>query len=175
MSRFQDHFKAEILAETFSKIFFSGSAGRGIAIAFVLTYGFLKLTLLLAIGILGIAVGTVRTALRKYHGSGYAVRRRAFREMEKRALRFGDAFVSSRRNGWHSVSISGTGARDGPFELRFENHVRSGAVRIFHASPGTVPVEFEFAEILRFSGGVADFPSVAGFPDFYRIVRTHFL
>lgn len=175
MSRFRDHFRAEIFAETFSKIFFSGPAGRAVALFFALFYGAFKFIALVTVGAFSLAFWFFRTVFGAYRESGYAVRKRAFGELKKDSSRFGDGFERYERDGWLSVSISGTGLRHGPFSLRFDLHPSSGAVRILHSDAHGNTGEFGAEEIARLAGRHADFPSVTDFPGFYRNFRTHFL
>lgn len=175
MSRFRDHFRAEIFAETFSKIFFSGPAGRMVALFFALFYGAFKFFALVTMGVFSLAFWFFRRVFGAYRESGYAVRNRTFGELKRVSSRFGDAFERSERDGWHSVTISGTGARHGPFSLRFDLHTPSGAVRVRHADGLGNTEEFGAEEISRLAGRHADFPNVSDFPDFYRNFRTHFL
>ncbi|MDQ1344125.1 MAG: hypothetical protein QG650_845, partial [Patescibacteria group bacterium] len=94
MSQFRDHLKAEIFSETFSKIFFSGPAGRGVAIMFVLVYGSLKMVVLTAIAAFSFLGWTFGRVLTTYRSTERATAKRAFRELKISALRFGDAYES---------------------------------------------------------------------------------
>jgi hypothetical protein len=142
---------------------------------FALVYGSLKIIVLAALAVFLFLGWTFGRAVTTYRSTERAIMRRTFRELKASALRFGDTYESGESDGWDSVSISGNGGRTGAFVLEFRNRSDSGAVRIFHSTPGRPIREFKMDEIFFLSERNSGFPKITDFPTFYRNVRTHFL
>lgn len=174
MTRFQDYLKAEIFAETFSKIFFSGPAGRVVAIVFAITYAFFSITFGIAFLLLRIAFAILKTAVSAYLNSSFRIRRKTFRSLKRRVRKFGDRMEIRKGNGWTAFEISGNGLRYGEFAIAFAHHGKTGAVRIFRSAPNG-QLELETDDIRRLLQRENGYPRLEDFPEAYSNLRTHVL
>lgn len=174
MVRFKDYLKAEIFAETFSKIFFSGPAGRAVAIVFAISYFCLSAAVTILSAVFGILWWTLRKILESYLGSGFRIRQKTYAELRKTARKFGDRIERSDSEGWQTATLAGNGLRTGPFILELFHHPQTGSLRAFRTI-GNARVEFDFEEMLRYSGKDFGFPKISDVPEFYRNVRTYLL
>lgn len=175
MSRFQDHFKAEIFAETFSKLFFSGPWGRSVAFFFVLAYGALKIVLLplrLAIVLL---FASIRFGYACWHESRSRKQKRVFDELRRNAKAFGDEFRNVSERKWRVARISGNGRRIGRFRLELSVRADTEEIRVVFESGTDAEREISTREILSVLNRETPFPDARDFPDFYRNARRHFL
>lgn len=174
MTRFQDYLKAEIFAETFSKIFFSGSAGRAVAVVFAITYGFLSITFGIVFLALKIVFAISKAAVSAYSNSTFRIRGKAFRNLKRSVRKFGDALNVRKGGGWIAFEITGNGLRDGRFSVALAYHRKTGAVRIFRSTRNG-QIEFGTDEILRILRRERGFPRPEDFPEFYSNLRIHVL
>lgn len=174
MTRFQDYLKAEIFAETFSKIFFSGPAGRAVAVVFAITYALFSITFGVVFLSFRIAFAILKAAASAYLNSSFRIRRKTLRSLKRSVRKFGDRMEIRKGNGWTAFEISGNGLRNGGFSVALAHHPKTGAVRVFRSTPNG-QLEFEIGEILRILQRGNRFPHFEDFPEFYSNLRTHVL
>lgn len=174
MAGFKDHLKAEIFAQTFSRIFFSGPAGRIVAIVFTIFYVLFAATLAVMALVLKSVFKTFSAIVSAYRNSQFRRRTRAVRELKLAVRKFGDRFETRKGQEWVAYEISGTGFRSGEFSLAFAHHPKSGAVRIFR-STAFGQSEFAAHEILGYCARENGFPRMEDFSTVYRNLRNHFL
>ncbi|MFZ3233200.1 MAG: hypothetical protein WA194_06895 [Patescibacteria group bacterium] len=174
MTRFQDYLKAEIFAETFSKIFFSGPAGRAVAVVFAITYGFFSITFGAAYLLFRIFSAVVKTVVSAYLNSSFHIRGKILRDLKSSVRKFGDRMEIRKGDGWTALEISGNGLRDGGFSIALAYHRKTDAVRIFRSMPGG-QLELGTDEILRILQRENGFPHPEDFPTVYSNLRTHVL
>lgn len=174
MTRFQDYLKAEIFAETFSKIFFSGPAGRAVAVVFAITYGFFSIMFGIAYLLFRIVSVIVKTVISAYLKSSFRIRGKILRDLKRSVRKFGDRMEIRKGNGWTALEISGNGLRNGGFSVALAYHSKTGAIRIFRSAPDG---QFELGtdEILRILRRENGFPRPEDFSEFYSNLRIHVL
>ena len=174
MSRFIDHFKAEIFSEAFTKVFFSGPKGRLVAFFFAMAYVLLRTFWIIArIGCLVVIWGISKIS-RKTFGSSYFSNLRTLSALRSIARTFGDTCEKSENGDWTSYVISGDGFRSGRFELELRSHSKCRAIRVL-VSAGTERFELENEVVSAFSGREESFATTEGLPNIYKRLRTHFL
>lgn len=174
MTRFQDYLKAEIFAETFSKIFFSGSSGRSVAVVFAITYAFFSTVFMIFSFLLGIVFRVLGTIVSTYLNSRFRIRRKAVGNLKRSVRKLGDRMEIRKGNGWNAYEIFGTGLRTGDFRIALVHHPKTGAVRFFKRT-SDVQEELDQNDVLRFLGGGATYVRIEDFPLVYRNLRTHVL
>lgn len=174
MASFKDHLKAEIFAETFSKIFFSGTAGRIVAIVFAIFYALFAAAFAVIAFVLKSVFKTFLAIASVYRNSQFRRRTRAVRELKLAVRKFGDQFETRKGREWVAYEISGTGFRSGEFSLAFAYRKKSGAVRIFKSAPSG-QIEFTAPEILGYCDRDHGFARIEDFSTVYQNLRNHFL
>ena len=174
MTRFQDYLKAEIFAETFSKIFFSGSSGRSVALVFAITYAFFSTVFAIVSFFLRIVFAILGSAVSAYLNSRFRSRRKALAKLKRTVREFGDRMEIRKGNGWTAYEIAGIGLRTGDFRIALAHHPKTGAVRIFRSLPEGQN-EFSQDEIRPLLDNGAAHARFEDFPPIYRNLRTHVL
>lgn len=174
MTRFQDYLKAEIFAETFSKIFFSGSAGRTVAIVFAVAYAVFSTAFGILSFFVGIVFKTISAGYGAYRKSRFHVRRKTYRDLKRSVREFGDRMEIRKGNGWTVYEIAGNGLRTGSFRIALAHHRTTGAVRFFRSSSERQE-ELENAEIRTLLTDGAVYARLEDFPVVYRNLKTHVL
>lgn len=174
MASFKDHLKAEIFAETFSKIFFSGPAGRTVAIVFSLLYMILSITFTIVSCCLALIFKMLGAVVSAYRSSLFRTRRKAVRDLKRSVRRFGDRMEIRKGNGWTAYEISGIGLRSGDFRIALAHHPETGATRFFRSGTGG-QIEIEQERIRGFLRENVAFAEVEDFPILYQNFRTHVL
>lgn len=174
MASFKDHLKAEIFAETFSKIFFSGPAGRTVAVFFSVFYALLST----AFGAVRLCIKIVFVFLSAfvsaYRNSRFRIRRVAFRNLKRSVRKFGDRMETRRGNGWTAYEISGIGLRTGEFRIALAHHSKTDATRFFRSGRDGQS-EMGVDDVRRLLEEGAPFAKLEDFPLVYRNLRTHVL
>lgn len=174
MASFKDHLKAEIFAETFSKIFFSGPAGRFVAIFFTIAYLFFGTVFTIASFVFKSVSKTLVAAASAYSNSKFGRRRKTARELKRAVRKFGDRLETHKGGDWVAYEISGTGFRFGEFSIALAHHSKTDAVRAFRSTDAGQS-EIPAGEILGYCGHAYGFAKAEDFPTVYRNLRNHFL
>lgn len=174
MASFKDHLKAEIFAETFSKIFFSGTAGRVVAIVFAILYGTFVTMFSIASFLFKSVFKTVSAVASAYSNSKFGRRMRTERELRRTARKFGDRLEIRKGREWMAYEISGTGFRSGEFSIALAHHLKFGVVRTFK-NTGADQSEIASSEALGYCGRELGFLKMEDFPILYENLRNHFL
>lgn len=174
MANFKDHLKAEIFSETFSRIFFSGTAGRIVAVVFAITYALVSLVAAIVRTLFGILSAILAKMVSTYLGSQFRKRRKALRELKRKAKKFGDSLAIRRGSQWTAYEISGTGFRRGDFSLALAFHPKTGATRFFLID-NEGQRELDHAEIRPYFTSRSGFPTLENFATVYANLRTHVL
>lgn len=174
MASFKDHLKAEIFAETFSKIFLSGPAGRLVAIVFTICYVAFVTVLSIVFFVFKSVFKTFSAIASAYSNSRFGRRRKTVRELKRVVRKFGDRLEIREGPEWLAYEISGTGFRFGEFKIALAHHSKLGSVRAFK-NTGSDQSEIAPAEILGYCGRNRDFPRMEDFPTLYENLRNHFL
>lgn len=184
MSRFSDHFEATVLAETFSKIFFSGPMGRIVAITFLLfylAYHAISITFQILWMFMAWSFRLVFQGIAKAFGialgSDFLTKRTVLWKIRRLAGRYGDrVHLTNAPNGdWRTVSISGDGFRTGPFRLGFLWHARHGIVRFRHSTEEGEWNDLPTENVLAVLSRSHPLPSIRDIPQFYENARRHYL
>lgn len=174
MSRFTDHFKAEIFSEAFTKVFFSGPKGRLVAFFFTTAYVLLRVAWsLFRIGFSVVSWGFSKI-IQKALGSSYFSDFRTRRKIEKRTRAFGDSYEKYDDGEWTVHSVSGTGFRSGFFKLELRSHAKSGAVRVMFSSGGE-RFEIDGRMLCEIAGKGSEYPKSEDFANVYENLRTQIL
>lgn len=174
MASFKDHLKAEIFAETFSKIFFSGTAGRAVAVVFAIFYAAFVTVFSIVFFVFKSVFKTASAIASAYSNSRFGRRRKTERELKRAVRKFGDRLEIREGREWVAYEISGTGFRFGEFRIALAHHSKLGAVRIFRNTENGQD-EIAPAEILGYCGRDRGFPRMEDFPAMYENFRNHVL
>ncbi len=174
MSRFSDHFKAEIFSDAFTRIFFAGPAGRIVAGTFVFGYAMLKGSWLLFTLVAPLFLNVGAFGWKKVGGRQKLALWNAGRSLRNEALRFGDSVSERSTADWKTWLITGDGYRFGPFELELKVHAFTGAV-IAKATFENDVFEIDAEDFLRIAGGASNVPKPQDLAEFYRNLRTHWI
>ncbi len=174
MSRFSDHFKAEIFSEAFTRMFFAGPAGRIVAGTFVFGYAMLK-------GI-GILLSLIASLLFNVGAFGWKKTktyeklrfRSVGRNLHHEARRFGDQVSERSDADWRIWHISGDGYRFGPFELELKTHASTEAV-IVRITVENQEFEVDAWDFLRIAESPSSVPKPQYFAEFYKNLRAHWI
>lgn len=174
MANFKDHLKAEIFSDTFSRIFFSGPAGRAVAIVFALTYAFFSFAFAVVRTSFRVVLAILAWAVSAYSESTFRKRKKTLGELRRSARKFGDFLRVRKGSEWTAYEISGAGFRSGDFTLALAHHSKTGAVRIFRNSPDGTR-EFDQEDMRHLPSRSPGCPTIEDFPAVYRHLRTHVL
>lgn len=174
MSRFSDHFKAEIFSDAFTRIFFAGPAGRVVAGTFVFGYAILKGIWFLFTLITSLFFNAGAFGWKKVGGGQKLSLWNVGRNLRNEALKFGDRISERSTADWKIWSITGNGYRFGPFELELKVHASTGAV-ITKATVENDVFEIDAEDFLRIVGGTSNVPKSQDLAEFYKNLRTYWI
>lgn len=174
MSRFSDHFKAEIFSDAFTRIFFAGPAGRTVAGTFVFGYPILKGIWFLFTLVASLFFNAGAFGWKKAGGRRKLALWNAGRKLRNEASKFGDRIAERSTAEWKTWSIAGDGYRFGPFELELKVHAFTGAV-IAKATFENDVFEIDAEDFLRIAGTASNVPKFQDLAEFYKNLRTHWI
>ena len=174
MSRFTDHFRAEIFSEAFTKAFFSGPKGRLVAFVFMAAYALVKIAWAIILATFAIIRWICSKSFGSMPGNSYLSNLRTRREIRRRARAFGDSYENTDDGDWVVHSVSGTGFRSGFFKLELRSHAKSRAVRVF-VSIGGERFEIDGRTLGEIAGKGYEYPNAEDFANVYENLRTRIL